>query len=179
MSDDGGVHDRFGCQPITLDDSYVCVWNGKDKEPCALQVHNVKGTKIVRVKKSCHEWCRLLTSKPAYKRPFRNLEIWNEWKVAIGERFESMTTKKNTHERLEAVENDGKASSRQDFKKKRKFEKDHPVLQVTMPKEPDSDETIDVTVESNPGNWGFELNERNIQWLRTYILKELEKKQKD
>ena len=179
MSDDGGVHDRFGCQPITLDDSYVCVWNGKDKEPCALQVHNVKGTKIVRVKRSCHEWCRLLTSKPAYKRPFRNLEIFNEWKVAIGERFESMTTKKNTHERLEAVENDGKASYRQDFKKKRKFEKDHPVLQVTMPKEPDSDETIEVTVESNPYLVGFEFNERNVQWLRDYILKELEKKQKD
>ena len=93
MSHDGLVHDRFGCLPITLDDEYVCVWNGKDKEPCALQVHNVKGKKIVRVKKICREWCRLLASKPAFTRPLTNLQIWKEWTAAKEEEIKSMATK--------------------------------------------------------------------------------------
>ena len=177
MSHDGGVHDRFGCQPITLDDSYVCVWNGKDKEPCALQVHNVQGKKIVRVKRACHEWTRLLTSKPVYTRPLKKLQIWNEWKAAIVEAQENMKTKKRKHESLEAVEDPGTISMTS-FKR-RKMVKNNPVIQVTMPKEPDSEETIEVIVETNHTSFGFEFNERNVQWLRDYILKELEKKQKD
>ena len=176
MSDDGGVHDRFGCQPITLDDSYVCVWNGKDKEPCALQVHNVKGKKIVRVKKTCKEWCRLLSSQCVYNRPLANLQIWKEWTVAIQEGIESMKTKKRTCECLEAEAETPKAMTRW---KRNKFTLAHPVLQVTMPKEPDSEETIEINVEPQVGVWGFEFNERNVQWLRDYILKEHEKKQKD
>ena len=176
MSDDGGVHDRFGCQPITLDDSYVCVWNGKDKEPCALKVHNVKGKKIVRVKKTCKDWCRLLTSKPAFKRPLANLQIWKEWTVAVQEEITSMKTKKRNHESLEVENKESIAMTRW---KRRKFNRAHPVLQVILPKEPDSEETIEINVTPQAGEWGFEFNERNVQWLRDYILKEHEKKQKD
>ena len=107
MSDDGGVHDRFGCQPITLDDSYVCVWNGEDKEPCALQVYKVGDKKMVQVKRTCPEWCRLLASKSAARRPLGRLQIWDKWKVATEEGIESMKTKKRTHERLEATEATG------------------------------------------------------------------------
>ena len=63
--------------------------------------------------------------------------------------------------------------------KRNKFTLAHPVLQVILPKEPDSEETIEINVAAQEGVWGFEFNERNVQWLRDYILKEHEKKQKD
>ena len=50
---------------------------------------------------------------------------------------------------------------------------------MILPKEPDSEETIEINVTPQAGEWGFEFNERNVQWLRDYILKEHEKKQKD
>ena len=177
MSDDGGVHDRFECQPITLDDSYVCVWNGKDKEPCALQVHNVKGKKIVRVKKGCREWCRLLSSQCVAHRPLANLQIWKEWEVAIDEGMENLKNKKRRHETLETNENQENTTMTK--WRRKKFTDHHPVMLVTMPKEPDSEETIEVNVETTKGVFGFEFLERNIQWLRDYILKDHEQKQND
>ena len=66
--------------PFTLDDSYVCVTNGTDNDPCALKVRNVAGKKMVKVEKNCHEWCRLLTSKPKSTRPLAShkLQIWKK-----------------------------------------------------------------------------------------------------
>lgn len=180
MSDSRGISDCLGCQPITFDDSYVCVDNGKDKETCALKVNNVMGKKIVRVAKGCHEWCRLLTSKHVYERPFSNLQIWNTWDAAVEEAICQMKFKKRKHENLEEADDkeDDKIDNGTTKYQKKKIADLHPVIEVTMPMEPNSENTIAIYVESTPRRYGFEFKERNIQWLRDFILKELEMKQK-
>ena len=165
--------------PFTLDDSYVCVTNGADNEPCALKVRGVAGKKMVKVEKNCHEWCRLLTSKPRSTHPLASskLQIWNKWEKAIDEAFARLQTKKRQSESLEEDQDHHVTtvpSRTTAWRQKRKRWKTNPVLEIIMPTKPHSEETFALTVETTHKTFAFEYKAQNVQWLRDYVLKELE-----
>lgn len=163
--------------PFTLDDSYVCVTNGADNDPCALKVRNVAGKKMVKVEKNCHEWCRLLTSKPRSTRPLASskLQIWNKWEKAVEEALARLQTKKRQSESLEEEEEHATVLSKTTaWRRKRKMSRTNPVLEIIMPTKPHSEETFALTVETANKKFAFEYKPQNVQWLRDYVLKELE-----
>ena len=163
--------------PFTLDDSYVCVTNGADNDPCALKVRNVCGKTMVKVEKNCHEWCRLLTSKPKSTRPLAShkLQIWKKWEEAIEEAFHLLQTKKRKSESLEDNNNVVETLPRMTaWRKRKKLARDNPVLEIRMPTKPHSEETFALTVETAYKRFAFEYKAKNVQWMRDYVLKELE-----
>ena len=162
--------------PFTLDDSYVCVTNGADNDPCALKVRNVAGKKMVKVEKNCHEWCRLLTSKPRSTRPLASskLQIWNKWEKAVEEAVARLQNKKRQSESLEAEKQPSVLPKTTEWRRKRKMSRTNPVLEIIMPTKPHSEETFALTVETAYKRFAFEYKAKNVQWMRDYVLKELE-----
>ena len=160
---------------VAFVEDMICIMNGSDHEPCAVKVHKVQGKDMLRVSRQCKEWCRLLASKPLYTRPFARLGIWKAWDDAI----ENADTPdqgpdqgQNEYDDLEGGP-DQEAPQISNWRK-RKRRKQTPIVTISLPKTPGSAEKNEIVVQNTLRSYTFEFKMQNVQWLRNYVMKEIE-----
>ncbi len=156
---------------VYLAQGWICISNGVDKEPCAIKTSKVEGRLFVTIERKNCEWCRLLTSKAPFKRPFAATNLFKKWKaaltIALGK--ECRNEYDDGCENLEAGDADQEARG-QTRRKRKRTEREITVVYIDMPSKANGPTDFRLLVFNSKTQFSFEYTMENVQWARDYIM---------
>ena len=150
---------------------WVCIRNGVDKEPCAIQTYKYLGGTFVRIDRLDGDWCRLLTSKAPYTRPFAKTTLFSVWKAAVrcGDKATLHALEPDVEELEGGSDDEDHALT---WRMRKRLARTSPILTIVMPRTVNGPADYRLRVHNTMRTFSFEYTLDNVQWARDYIMSE-------